>query len=1380
MPGSPAITRSPLRPVQLCPEDVATGDHPISPLQSPARTKPMTDQPDGQVVVRCCIGNNSKAIAEVQLSPGDVSLSELVSHLGIPEQVPLLFLAPTPRVTAHDSEGQPKGVQLVAGMKYEVILGAVPLIRLAPGHTCRPHVPEEAKWLLKWIPPPVRIIAFVGVGRCGKSTTCSALARNSGEEESVQRFPVGHDATPVTVGADVVAMPCPSGHGTALLIDCEGKDNPMMAHAEHYRAVTTLLFALASEVVHCEQVTIKESTLEDLSVTLAVRQMILPPGRHHPQPDEELEYDDKQTNDLWEYMPKLSLLVLQMKFSYTREIIDQLLAERDGQASRNEIRRTIQQAFGNLRVHKVPRLDDRGYANAIEEVRQNILAQAAPLERSGMELGGAEIADVLSALCDDLAEHKHNGRIEPESAYSRVICKHLQQVADAQFENFQQQLPKADHYCERLEEHASSVEDALQSFDQAASGINSSIKAEIRGHMQEKLSEFYHAMLDRNAEHLREEEQKAQAVVQALWHGFNTQLPPMPLKNAILAEQLKIIADRKAEQLSTFDVQARCFHCSKVAQDARQSLESQMDAAHTVVVTADQELRDKVVAQVKRVMHEAGAGFIRCVPKLVQFIEPALVLDPMQKQRALAVSKLTKELSAIAAGGKWEEAHCSEEKSAFERKIAQDCEAVAQANEEFAKQDLARCRKIESEIAAQVENLCKQTVATKQSADYPAYRILTRATEEELATKVRNLHDVYEMETKSVACRSAVSQCREALGEQTSKVLSILRQKNSELRQHVAKAAGDAAEKELSAFSEQVPSHADHWLSRAKVDALDTRPQRMEGFFSSLAALNSRDSEEAAIIHEEEVRLETSLNHHWASMLASLSDREDEDRVAAEACASSVESQAKDSLPRVPLEGKVMDIEQVRGIDQRELWLRRFDERTTGIACRPVVEAARRDLELSLGEHVSAVFLDNEQKRLVERDVRQKEEEELEAFRVALSAPDHYDPDLHLRGRTEDVISSFEEKVSEYIEIGTWEHKLCQDRQAGVKAGCQSIFEELMRRNEEFRAADQKQVEIAAAHVLERFVNGRLPPLPLRVVLTELALAQLDEAMKEAMRLFDQQIHSQGLHCTEVINAGREKLTHELQGKISTVKAANAERSATISKQFQSCRERHSRALDGLDHRYPVHWAACCTAALKQFEKETEHLLGGVWESDCAAGERAMLETSLGSATGQLELRRCSMRRRRKLVGSGVVASLVLAAACTIACVPPLPGGWQHGVMKVGALLWEPPASWLSRVGGKAASSPLDEFMHESRNTGEAGNATNAEDDKAQHEPQQEGLAPPSRNYGSFGDEVFWRRQQYSAFARSRGTTLQVALYSLTGCGLAGLLGVSMTMLGRT
>jgi len=194
--------------------------------------------------------------------------------------------------------------------------------------------------------------------------------------------------------------------------------------------------------------------------------------------------------------------------------------------------------------------------------------------------------------------------------------------------------------------------------------------------------------------------------------------------------------------------------------------------------------------------------------------------------------------------------------------------------------------------------------------------------------------------------------------------LTELRDQASYLRQHLTEAAADVAKHELLTFAPTVPIRAERWLSRQDADSLDTRPQRMHSFLLAMAGLKARGSEEAAIVRKEEEGLDRNLNQHWGSFIASLFEREEEDRLAANECASVIESRAKGSIPYLPLEDKGPDMKQIQNLEQRELLLQCFDEHSAGIACRPVVQDARGDLEQRLEDLMTAVPLKGKQTAL--------------------------------------------------------------------------------------------------------------------------------------------------------------------------------------------------------------------------------------------------------------------------------------------------------------------------------------------------------------------------------------------------------------------------------
>lgn len=490
--------------------------------------------------VRCFLPGVEIAVAEAHLPPGPHTLAEIRCALGrspnsrLSAPLPdLAGLLPQPLVAADElsrsdiagcgkknAPAPAPAVILEAGVCYRAALAAAPLIRFTAGAESRPHLCEEGLWLLQRLPAPVHVAVFIGLGRCGKSTTCSALARAAWKDDDTEldRFTVGHTPKAVTAGADVAAMPTVSGEGCLLVIDCEGSDN---AHSHgkhsHCRILATLAFAMASHVSLCDQgINVKESMVNFLGAAVAARQMILP------------SQESDSALGGTKYWPKLCFLMMQSNYTWQSCDLDDALQDRDDDESRNETCRAIRDAFGaRVGVRSLPKAADGApqcrpafsnndaFALAVADLHA-YLCQSSVMS-SGLHLSGAQLGEVLGRLCQDVS--RHDGYVEPDSVYARVIRQHLQ-GPDGLVETIAKEyctiLPALDCCQEKdaIEKQfgaeSAPWKSAVAQFDGKTAHVISSIRDETRASLEELMKQRFAEVVDRNMDLRRIEEQQAQ------------------------------------------------------------------------------------------------------------------------------------------------------------------------------------------------------------------------------------------------------------------------------------------------------------------------------------------------------------------------------------------------------------------------------------------------------------------------------------------------------------------------------------------------------------------------------------------------------------------------------------------------------------------------------------------------------------------------------------------------------------------------------------------------------------------------------------------------------------------------------------------------------
>lgn len=446
--------------------------------------------------VQCILPGNSKCVAEVLLSPGWHSLPKIAQDLQLP--LPLLGLvsldgeAPESKCEAEETH-----VSLQVGQRYKTVLGAAPLIRFSvENKQSRPRLCEEGLWLLKNISAPVYVVAFVGMSRKGKSTTCSALASVAEGKDPIDGevptcFPSAAQNKPLTAGADVAAIPNSKDGGCLLIIDCEGCDNALSKNLQSSRILATIAFAFSSHIMYCIGDSFAESFIDDLGSVVATRELI-------------------QISHETSFLPKLCVLMMKHDIIAERDEVEEIFEEKDG-CCRNESRRAIQEIYGGLPdVRNLVNFREQGndvkYKEEIRRLHDDLCRNSA--SNASLHLKGVQLVDLLKELCQTVAKF---GSFEPENACASFIRGHLQMIMKACIDAFADNLPSV----ERLQDHImlqdkrnELVQKALMSFDDRTHKIGTksqllaSAKTEMRLEMENELkSMYFHKVLIPNAQH---------------------------------------------------------------------------------------------------------------------------------------------------------------------------------------------------------------------------------------------------------------------------------------------------------------------------------------------------------------------------------------------------------------------------------------------------------------------------------------------------------------------------------------------------------------------------------------------------------------------------------------------------------------------------------------------------------------------------------------------------------------------------------------------------------------------------------------------------------------------------------------------------------------
>jgi hypothetical protein len=460
--------------------------------------------------VQCILPGAIRSVASVTLTPGCHSLDKIAQDLHLP--VPLLGLLPLDGgVIDADCDVGDRKVNLKAGCKYKTLLGAAPLIRFSvKDKQSRPHLCEEGLWLLRNIASPVYVAAFIGLGRCGKSTTCSALARVSqglhdSDVKALDCFPSAEQNKPVTAGADVAALISSKDGRCLLIIDCEGSDNALSKDLQNCRTLATIAFAFASHIVFCTGDNFRESAIDELGAAVATRDLV--------EASQEISF-----------LPKVCFLMLKQNVSADSAEVEEAFGAFGAigvkVSSRYESRCAIREICGGglPDVRNLVNFKESGnevaYKEAIVRLHDDLCQSSA--SEADLHFTGVQLVDVLTDLCKTVATC---GKFERESASTSIVRGHLQMIMKACVDGYEKALPAVERYCDEkilLETEMELKQTALARFDERTQkvGKNSSslatTRSELRQDMEMNLNEIYqNRVMKPNSEHKAMEEREA-------------------------------------------------------------------------------------------------------------------------------------------------------------------------------------------------------------------------------------------------------------------------------------------------------------------------------------------------------------------------------------------------------------------------------------------------------------------------------------------------------------------------------------------------------------------------------------------------------------------------------------------------------------------------------------------------------------------------------------------------------------------------------------------------------------------------------------------------------------------------------------------------------
>ncbi|CAE8623888.1 unnamed protein product [Polarella glacialis] len=626
-------------------------------------------------------------------------------------------------------------VHLVAGMRYAVVFRAM---RLLDFEGSRPVLREDASQTLRLLPSPVRVIAFVGPGRCGKSFTLSRLAEDDLEfiglapaeqghdvtsnridkyvhengqsninegaidvvgtapcaidlgpdaaggsqidahggqtqtqtrqnhaawdgqaECSREKFPVGDDANPVTAGIDFCVIPVtslPDG-GVLLLLDCEGSDNPCEDNDLRCRSVTSLALRAASQLVQCDSTTVKESTLEDLAAMIKSSKM---GGVGHV-----LQTD----------FQRLCMLVIACRFKGLDDsyMEDRVLADKEGQVGRNEMRSKIRTFFKQRCLRALPHLAEAtAYEDAVRQLRKEFLQTTSPLRsEDGLLLDGPKLCQALEAIIAEIGQATTASLPALDETASPSRANRLVEISTEGAAVFEATLKGALplHYAgpkllEPFRPGGFHAQAALAMFDRLAAAENFKEGlgvAQARARVEERLEVLFHRLATQDAAFRAKDVQRCEALAMKLAGEFATDLPDrgrcwddqeLESWGAAKTAELEAVFARGTSRDQTrgpgappVQVQVQAL-CQEAVAEGRRSLRLRCWEIWQERLQANSRLRQVLEAAAERAHVAAFKACQDELPNLTGYVEETELLQLFEPRRKNALQDLERLLDA--------------------------------------------------------------------------------------------------------------------------------------------------------------------------------------------------------------------------------------------------------------------------------------------------------------------------------------------------------------------------------------------------------------------------------------------------------------------------------------------------------------------------------------------------------------------------------------------------------------------------------------------------------------------------------------------------------------------------------------------------------------
>ena len=240
-----------------------------------------------------------------------------------------------------------------------VIMTRTPLVSFesAKGGAGKMGLSQTALKRLRKLPPPLRVAAFVGPGRTGKSTLAGQVAGDR------SLFPTAKTPAAVTPGINAAAIEHPE-EGTLLLLDCEGFDNPL---APSRTEIATLCFCICSMIVSVEYDRLDDRQLQSLARLSAYREVLFP---RNCEAAGEVHSDSTD----------LVLVVNGSRFHssdyYGPQALEEVLSADDGNMERRGNLEAVRRHFPRRAFISIPTMDAADYANCVVKLQKMVFGSS--------------------------------------------------------------------------------------------------------------------------------------------------------------------------------------------------------------------------------------------------------------------------------------------------------------------------------------------------------------------------------------------------------------------------------------------------------------------------------------------------------------------------------------------------------------------------------------------------------------------------------------------------------------------------------------------------------------------------------------------------------------------------------------------------------------------------------------------------------------------------------------------------------------------------------------------------------------------------------------------------------------------------------------------